>query len=172
MQERLVQEIKDATGSVLGTMMGIEAAAGEVEPDSPGPGPIGGVSAMVGIVGPWVGTGSVSCDEPLACLLAGRMLMSEYTEINDEVLDAMGEIANMVIGNIKTNLEASLGPLALGVPTVTYGRDFATRSTVKQSWLLVPFDCEGHTLFIQMQLTEATQLPHNHHQRTLQRALA
>lgn len=171
MQERLVQEIKDATESVLGTMMGIAATAGEVEPDSPGPGPIGGVSAMVGIVGPWVGTGSVSCDESLACLLAGRMLMSEYTEINDEVLDAMGEIANMVIGNIKTNLEASLGTLALGVPTVTYGKDFATRSTVKQSWLLVPFDCEGQSLFIQMQLTEATQLPHAHRQN-LQRALA
>lgn len=171
MQEKLVQEMKDATESVLGTMMGVTAVAGDVVADSPGPGPIGGVSAMVGIVGPWAGTGSVSCDEKLACILAGRMLMSEYTEINDEVLDAMGEIANMVIGNVKTNLEVSLGPLALGVPTVTYGKDFATRSTVKQSWLLVPFDCEGHSLFIQMQLTEATQLPHGN-QRGLMRTLA
>lgn len=162
--------MKAATEAVLSTMMGMNAVASETMYDSPGPGPIGGVSAMVGIVGPWVGTGAVSCDEPLACLLAGRMLMAEYSEINDEVLDAMGEVANMIIGNIKTNLESTVGPLALGVPTVTYGKNFATRSTVKQSWLLLPFDCEGHQLFIQMLLTDATQLPH--HQYQLQRTMA
>lgn len=171
MQERLIQEMTAATDSVMATMMGITAVPGAPIVDSPGPGPIGGVSAMVGIVGPWVGTGAVSCDEPLACLLAGRMLMSEYTEINEEVLDAIGEIANMIIGNVKTNLEASYGPLALGVPTVTYGRDFATRSMVKQSWLMVPFDCEGRQLFIQMQFTDAAHLPQAHHHAHLSRPM-
>ncbi|MCC6538493.1 MAG: chemotaxis protein CheX [Bryobacterales bacterium] len=139
----------------------MEPRRGKPSVDSPGPGPIGGVSAMVGIVGSWTGTGAVSCDEALACKLAGAMLMSQYDKVDDDVLDAMGEIANMVIGNIKTNLESDLGPLQLGVPTVTYGRDFATRSTVKTSWTLVPFECGGDTLFVQVLMTETAELTHH-----------
>ena len=152
----LVQEICAATESVLTTMMALASQAGRPAPDSAGPGPIGGVSAMVGIVGPWAGTGAVSCEEKLACRLAGAMLMSEYTEVNDDVLDAMGEVANMIIGNIKTNLEGTLGPLALGVPTVTHGQNFSTRSAAKHAWTLVPFACEGGQLFVQVLLIEGS----------------
>ncbi len=157
MHERLVQEICTATNNVLSTMMALASQAGEPSPDSGGPGPIDGVSAMVGIVGPWSGTGAVSCEEKLACRLAGAMLMSEYTEVNEEVLDAMGEVANMIIGNIKTNLEDELGCLALGVPTVTFGNHFATRSAAKHSWTLVPFTCEGFQLFVQVLLVESAE---------------
>ena len=159
MQDRLIKEITEATEAVLQTMMGMEPQRGTPTLDSPGPGPIGGVSAMVGIVGTWTGAGAVSCDEALACRLAGAMLMSQYDKVDEDVLDAMGEIANMVIGNIKTNLEADLGHMQLGVPTVTYGKDFATRSTtVKMSWILVPFACGSETLFVQVMLAEAAEL--------------
>lgn len=157
MHNRLVREIRAATGSVLSTMMALESQAGQSSPDSGGPGPIGGVSAMVGIFGRWAGTGAVSCEEKMACRLAGAMLMSEFTEVNDEVLDAMGEVANMIIGNIKTNLEDELGCLALGVPTVTFGKNFSTRSTAKHSWTLVPFTCEGCQLFVQVLLVESSE---------------
>ncbi len=162
MHDRLVEEIRIATESVLSTMMGLTATAGHPTPDSPGPGPIGGISAMVGIVGPWSGAGVVSCEEALARKLAGAMLMSEYDSVCDDVLDAMGEIGNMIIGNVKTNIEANLGPLALGVPTVTFGRDFATRSTMRQTWTLVPFACAGSELYVQILLAEASQLAHSH----------
>ncbi len=162
MHERLVSEISQATESVLSTMMGLASQQGLPSSDSPGPGPIRGVSAMVGIVGQWVGAGVVSCDEKTACKLASAMLMSEYDVVNDDVLDAMGELANMIIGNVKTNLELTLGNLALGLPTVTFGQDFATRSTVKQTWTMVPFTCEGAELVVQMLLTESSQIPHPH----------
>jgi chemotaxis protein CheX len=160
MHERLVAEIREATRSVLGTMMAMDAQPGEPSSDSAGPGPIGGISAMVAIVGPWAGMGAVSCDEAMACKLAGAMLMSEYDAVGDDVLDAMGEIANMIIGNVKTNLEATLGTLALGVPTVTFGKNFATRSTVKHTWTLMPFRCGDHELFVQVLLAESSRLPY------------
>ena len=160
MHHQLVDEIRQATEAVLSTMMGLEAKAGRPSADSAGPGPIGGVSAMVGIVGPWAGAGTVSCDGALACRLAGAMLMATYDSVNDDVLDAMGEVANMIIGNIKTNLEQTLGPMALGVPTVTFGKDFATRSTLKQTWTLVPFACDGGHLFVQVLLAESSRVAH------------
>ncbi len=157
MHKRLVQEICAVTESVLSTMMALESQPGQPSPDSGGPGPIGGVSAMVSFVGTWAGTGAVSCEEKMACRLVGAMLMSEYAEVNEDVLDAMGEIANMIIGNIKTNLEEALGPLALGIPTVTFGENFSTRSSAKHSWTLVPFTCEGCQLFVQVMLVESSE---------------
>ena len=62
MHERLVSEICQATESVLSTMMGLASERGAPASDSPGPGPIRGVSAMVGIVGSWAGAGVVCCD--------------------------------------------------------------------------------------------------------------
>jgi chemotaxis protein CheX len=158
MHERLILEIKQATEAVLCGMLAIEAAAGEPTADSPGPGPIGGVSSMVGMVGEWIGAGAVSCEKEMACRLASVMLMSEFTEVNEDVLDAMGEIANMVIGNIKTNLEETLGPMQLGIPTVTYGANFATRSMVKETWTMVPFHCNGDLFYVQVLLTETSRL--------------
>ncbi len=160
MHEQFVSGICQATESVLSTMMGLSATMGVPSMDSPGPGPLGGVSAMVSIVGAWSGAGVVGCDEKFARRLAGAMLMTEYDSVNDDVLDAMGEIGNMIIGNVKNGLEAAVGTLALGVPTVTFGRDFATRSMVKQAWTLVPFTCDGDKFFVQVQLTEVSQVSH------------
>jgi chemotaxis protein CheX len=100
------------------------------------------------------------------------MLMSECDSVDDDVLDVMGEVANMVIGNIKTNLEEALGTLALGVPTVTFGKNFATRSAAKHTWTLVPFRCGGHELFVQVLLAESSQFPRACRIPSSQRTLA
>ena len=67
------------------------------------------------------------------------MLMTEVSEINGDVLDGLGEIANMVLGNLKESLQSHTGPLGLTIPTVVYGKNFSTRSTTKADWTLVPF---------------------------------
>ena len=56
--------------------------------------------------------------------MGANMLMTEASAVNEEVLDAMAELTNMVIGNVKTKLESQLGPLGLSIPTVVYGRNF------------------------------------------------
>jgi len=114
-----------------------------------------GVLALVGLAGPWVGTGSMSCSSGLACHLASRMLMTECAGINDEVLDAFAEVANMVIGNVKTQLEAKLGAMALSTPTVIFGRNFETRRVGSREWVSVPFPCEGGAINVQVCLAEA-----------------
>ena len=58
--------------------------------------------------------------------------MTESPAVNEEVLDAVGELTNMIIGNVKTVAEAIVGPLNLSVPTVIYGRNFTSRSLGKQ----------------------------------------
>jgi chemotaxis protein CheX len=64
--------------------------------------------------------------------------MTEYDAVTEDVLDAMAEMANMIFGNVKTELEEQLGGLGLSIPTVIFGRNFATRSVGQQSWTVVP----------------------------------
>lgn len=135
----IVGAIQQATERVFSMMLGLEV---EVQPHQtvPQPDPVDGVVALLGFTGPWAGTGVLFCDERFACKIGSAMLMTEVTEINGDVLDGLGEVANMVLGNFKESLESHTGPLGLSVPTVVYGKNFSTRSSIKSEWILVPFN--------------------------------
>ena len=131
--------ITDATRQVFETMIPLDVTLGEVYVDKKDPGPSAGVVSLVGLVGSWVGTGSFSCSPEMACKLASALLMADYSAMNEEVLDALAEVANMIIGNVKTGLEETLGPMGLSIPTVIFGRNFTTRSVGNSDWIVVPF---------------------------------
>ena len=75
-------------------------------------------------------------------------------------MDAVAEVTNMIIGNVKTTLETELGPLALSIPTVVFGRNFTARSASSEEWVVVPFDVEGSRLDVKLCLTQ-NHHPHN-----------
>ncbi len=145
-QEEFAKEAKAAVNEVMTTMLGLEVEAGEAVSEQEAPGPTNGVVALVGLAGPWVGTGSLSCSAEMASKLSSAFLMTEYESVNEDVLDAMAELANMIIGNFKTALEEELGPMGLSIPTVIYGRNFTTRALTKKDWVMVPFTC-SHGVF-------------------------
>ena len=72
-------------------------------------------------------------------------MMSEYSSVTDEVLDAVAELTNMIIGNLKTALEEHLGPMGLSIPTVIHGRNFTSRTVGTQDWTIVPFRMESES---------------------------
>jgi chemotaxis protein CheX len=96
-----------------------------------------GVVALLGVAGSWTGAGHISCSPHFAQKVAGALLMTEYDSVNEDVLDAIAEVANMIIGNVKTFFEEKLGPLGLTVPTVIFGRNYQTRSAGVKDWVLV-----------------------------------
>jgi chemotaxis protein CheX len=152
----MVEAIGSSTREVFSMMLGIDVTAGEPFVGQKA-GADTGVLALLGLAGQWVGTGSLCCSAAIACRLASLMLMAEYPALNDEVLDAVAELANMVVGNIKTKLEETLGAMALSTPTVVYGRNFATRRVGSTEWVSVPFLCEGGTVSVQVCLAQASE---------------
>jgi len=152
--EQLVELITRSATEVFSTMLGLEPVAGASHINHNDPEPRDGVVSLIGLAGDWVGMGSVSCSAELACKLSSSFLMSEYTAVNDEVLDAVAEITNMIIGNVKTGLEEVLGPMGLSIPTVVYGKNFTTRSLGRNEWSVVPFDCEGESMEVQVCLAQ------------------
>lgn len=152
--EILAEQIVIATQNVVSTMFGHEIVVGETRCVTSDPGPTSGLAAIIGLAGNYTGSGIVACTEETACHLAGFLLMDEFKTVNEEVLDAMGEIGNMIIGNVKSELETRLGMLGLSTPTVIHGSNFAAWTSGSYPWTVVPFQCDGHRFSVQMMLVE------------------
>jgi chemotaxis protein CheX len=150
----LVSLVRSSTESVFATMLGQELIAGNAYLNTVASPSSNGIVSFIGLAGAWMGTGSISCSASCACRIASQLLMSEYSAVDDEVLDAVAKVTNMIIGNVKTSLEERLGPMGLSIPTVIYGRNFSSRTVGKQEWTVVPFDCYGERLEVQFCLAE------------------
>lgn len=148
-QQEIEEAITKSSREVFETMLNLplttdpSVTCSVIEPET-----FHGVVALVGVAGTWTGTGHMSCSPLFAQKLAGSLLMTEYDVVNEEVLDAVSEVANMIIGNVKTIFEEKLGPLALTVPTVIYGRNYQTRSAGVKDWVLVRLHSGEETMDI------------------------
>lgn len=160
LDESLVTDsLSRATLDVFGTMLGVDAVAGPRYTERQPPHPTHGLVSLIGMAGAWVGTGGISCSAELACKLSSRFLMTEYESVNDDVLDAMGELTNMIIGNFKNEIEQHVGSLGLSIPTVIFGRNFVARSAAENDWIAVPFECEGETMIVKVCLSPQANRP-------------
>ena len=159
-RQMLVEAIQKAAHEVFVTMLDLEPVTGDAFTESL-PQPSGdGLVAFVGLSGRWAGIGSVCCPTALACNWSGRMLMTECTSLDADVLDAVAELTNMLIGNVKTELEAKLGPMGLSIPTVIFGRNFQMKSARNVEWTVVPFTCEGERFEIKLCLAPDAEAGH------------
>jgi chemotaxis protein CheX len=67
----------------------------------------------------------VCCDEACARTIAANMLgMLSADEVGEnDISDAMGEIANMVMGAVKARIQSSVGTIEVSIPSVVQGRE-------------------------------------------------
>lgn len=149
-QAEIVGFITTSTIEVFSMMLGVEIAPTKPFVQMTTTAPASGVVSLVGLAGDWVGTGSISCSANFACRIASLMLMAEYAAVTEDVLDAVAELTNMIIGNVKTVVEERLGPMGLSVPTVIFGRNFQTRNAGNHEWVVVPFGFEGECMHVQL----------------------
>lgn len=91
----------------------IELADDQVRPD-------GEVTVgCVRVTGEWQGNVLLACPAQLARMAASAMFDLPAAQLDDEqVADALGELTNMIGGNIKSLIP---GPSRLSMPTVTVG---------------------------------------------------
>ncbi len=77
------------------------------------------ISGVIGLTGKAVGTVVVSFSREVALRAASTLLMTEATEVDEDVLDAVGELTNMVAGGAKAQLEEF--ELMVSLPNVVTG---------------------------------------------------
>lgn len=149
-QEKIVEILGRTTADVLTTMLGVGCVPMESYRETRTSGTFEGVISFIGLAGEWVGNGSIHCRPEVACLLASKFLMCDFPAVNEEVLDAIGELTNMIFGGLKNDVEEFTGPLGLSIPTVIHGKNFSARSMGHEAWIVVPFDCEGNPMIVRI----------------------
>lgn len=83
------------------------------------------LTAVVHLAGDWNGAVLLECDRDQACRFAGRYLSMETPETMDDVVrDVLGELANMIGGNMKSLLAPGI---RLSMPSVVNGSDYSLR---------------------------------------------
>ena len=99
------------------------------------------VTSMVGLAGSHSGIIAIHCPKKLALMVTSNMLGMDVTEVDEDVNDAMGEIANMVGGDVKHIFSPKGADINLSIPTVIYGSDYALESISNSDALVMPFVC-------------------------------
>jgi chemotaxis protein CheX len=125
-------ELTQIVSSVFSTMMGLEIQ----ESGEPwGPGHERLISAVY-LTGEWAGAVLVECDRPVGCQIAASFLsMDPPEEVDDVVRDVLGEIANMIGGNVKCALGNGI---KISTPSIIDGSSASLRVCGTR-----PLECAG-----------------------------
>lgn len=140
--------------NVLQTMLECEARRGAIslKQDNRATHPISGV---IGLSGTAVGTVVLSLSESFAMKAASVMLLTEATELNDDVLDAVGELTNMVAGRAKAELEEY--ELSVSLPNVITGMGHEVHFPSNVTPLSIAFDTDWGPLTLEVGLAPVVE---------------
>ena len=108
------------------------------------------VSAMIGLTGSFSAMMSIHCPEAVSLAVTGAMLGMELSEIDADVKDALGEIANMVAGGIKERFAAENIKLELAIPTAITGKSYIISSPTRSNRIVIPFSVEQGQFFVEI----------------------
>lgn len=109
------------------------------------------ISSIVGLAGVEKGLLAIHLPVPVALAITSSFLMMEVTSIDEDVEDAVGELANMVGGEFKAFLSDNGGDIELSIPTTVSGESYDFRSIAETERHLISFSVEAGTFTVDCQ---------------------
>jgi chemotaxis protein CheX len=103
------------------------------------------VTGCLQISGAWQGAVLLQCPLVLASSLAATMFGSGEPSPPEQIQDALGELANMVAGNVKALLPETSH---LSLPAVALGSDYELNVMGTKALLMASFECKGQVMTI------------------------
>jgi chemotaxis protein CheX len=117
----------------------------------------GDVSGIIGITGDAVGSLAISFSESCICDIVGRMLGETFTTINHDVLDAVGELTNMISGVSRTHLEKKGMTVFAAIPSVVFGSNHTITHILKSPSIVIPFSSPSGPFFVDVCIRTANE---------------
>lgn len=108
------------------------------------------ITSMIGLGGGLKGLLAVHCPASVATKITSAFLGMDVDEIDDDVKDAIGEIANMVAGNLKISYAAVGVNIELAIPTSIVGDSFYVSGIADSTRIVVPFLMDKETFWIEL----------------------
>ena len=155
-QETFVQHsqiIIDSTQEIFSTMIMLEVTPGEAF--NRGDQMLtNSISGLVGLAGSIKGMVAVHLPNPAAKAVTKAFLGIEVEKIDDDVRDAIGELANMLAGSIKSALDPKGSDIKLSMPSAVYGEEYSVDCLAKAKRFTVPFGLGEDTFLVELQLRQ------------------
>lgn len=151
MRAEFINPFVSATQNVFQTMLGTTLTRGPISLKH-SHAPTYEVSGLIGLGGTLQGMVVVSIGRSTALQAAEILLGARPEELNDDVLDAVGELTNMIAGGAKSQMAAF--QLSIGLPTVICGRSHTVKFPSGSPQLVIPFDSDLGPVCVEVGLAE------------------
>lgn len=146
------QLVGTAVADVLGTMLNykVEAVPVNLEAVSGGAHGETHVASSVGFIGRMSGVIFLYSSGSFARSMTSNLLGLPLQDVQGEemVNDAMGELANMVVGHIKSRLCDRGVKCVLTIPSIIRGSHLSIEPVSSTERKVYSFHCDGHTLLV------------------------
>ncbi len=110
------------------------------------------ITGMVGLAGIRKGMLAVHFPNSLALAITTSFLGMEVEEMNEDVQDAIGEIANMLGGNVKTILSDKGRDIQLSLPSTISGEEYSFMSSNEVDQVVLPFKAPAGVFYVELEL--------------------
>lgn len=150
----LAAHIVNAVKNIFSTMVFIDDITDSYPLEKPVSHFTCSISAMVGLGGDSMGMVGIHMPEELGREVTASMLGMEPDEIEGEgdIHDAVGELANMLAGEIKMIFSDRGMSVCLSTPSVIAGKEYSLEVVSSGTAVVVPFDRGEHRFLATLQL--------------------
>ena len=140
----LADDIVTAVSRSLGETFGIEITSNSVEYGEGLVSLVGDISGIIGIAQSYLeGTLMLCVTFETVRGLLPQIVGKSVTITHEMAVDAVGELTNMVFGQVKTELNRRGHQIKLGIPCVVSGKGHFVSQFHRGKYMIVPFHLKG-----------------------------
>lgn len=145
------QNLIESTQEIFSSMIMLDVTAGapfkrdsEMLRDS--------ISGIIGLAGSSKGLLAIHLPKQTALAVTSAFLGMDVDEIDEDVRDAIGELANMLGGSVKSALDPSGSDIKLSMPSSIYGEEYSIDCVANADVIAVPFEFAGNRFVVELQI--------------------
>lgn len=144
LDDTLAHDISAAVCNAVRQTFGVEAVPGSYEIGEGMVSLVGDVSGVIGIVQNYLeGTLMLCLTYETVRNILPQIVGKTVSITHEMAVDAVGEITNMVFGQVKANLGQRGYHLKLGIPCVVSGKGHFVSQFHRGKYMIVPFHLDG-----------------------------
>jgi chemotaxis protein CheX len=147
LRENIIESAKE----IFTTMVMMDIAAQEDVAAEPQP-LVDSISGIIGLAGTFKGVLAIHLPQHVAIAITSSFLGMDVATMNEDVEDAVRELANMLGGNVKSILSEKGRDIDLSLPTTISGKHYDFRPTKEAERLIISFQCDTGQFTIELQL--------------------
>lgn len=152
MDAKIINPFLESTLNVFQTMCFVTPQKGTPFLRKPHESAEGDITGVMGITGKIAGTIALSFEEKVILEVVSKFLNSTIDKINDDVVDAVGELTNMISGASKKIFAEQGQRFNISIPSVISGSPHHIHHSRDIPCLVLPFVLPSGKFFVEISI--------------------